>query len=198
MAARPMPPPMPGAYRPATASEGQSGLKILGKIFGYGMLAFGGFWLLVVPLVIIEGDDNAASAAMGGLLMAFLCGVPGGLVTYFVRKSDRQAKIRSQLMGLIQIHDAFSAADIAPRIGEPEFETEQLIVTLVHEHRLPLLFHARDRRYFHPDRVRQSFAVLTHCQSCGARMGSEIIFAGETRRCHYCGTPVQPSGGWAS
>jgi hypothetical protein len=188
---------MPGAYRPAMAAEGPSGLLILGKIFGYGMLAFGAFWLFIVPLVIIDGGDDASSAAMGGLLMAFLCGVPGGLVTYFVRKSDRNVKLRNQLMGFIQSHDAFSAGDIAPKLGESEFETEQLIVTLVHERRLPLLFHARDRRYYHPDRVRESYAVLTHCQSCGARMGSEIIFAGETRRCHYCGTPVQPSGGWS-
>jgi DNA-directed RNA polymerase subunit RPC12/RpoP len=73
-----------------------------------------------------------------------------------------------------------------------ELETEHLIVTLVHENRLALLFHAKDRRYYHPERVKQRYAVVTHCQSCGASLGSEIVFAGETRRCHYCGTAIQP------
>jgi serine/threonine-protein kinase len=175
------------------AAPAGSGLRTLGKVFGYGTLAVAAFWLLLVPLMLLDDDNDAASAALGGVVLAFMFGLPGGLVTWMVRRADARDDLDARLLGFVHSRDAFSAAELAPTIGKTELETEQLLAALVHARRVGLLFHAADRRYFHPDRLTRAHQVVTRCQACGAGLGSEVVFAGEIRRCHYCGSPVAPA-----
>jgi serine/threonine-protein kinase len=102
----PHPPPAP------MVDPGRGPLRLLGKIFGYGMLGFGVFWLILVPWMLLDGDP---SAALGGIVMGLMCGVPGGLVTYFVRRADKRDSLRSKLLGFMHSHDAFTAGELAPK-----------------------------------------------------------------------------------
>jgi hypothetical protein len=155
----------------------------LGKIVGWGLLIFGGIFLLLVPMMCATGDPEAA---MGGVLIGLFFAAPGGLVIGLIRHHKKTTELRNHMLGFMWSHDAFTASELAQKLGKSETETERLIVGLSRRSQMPLLFHASDRRYYHPDRVKRKHAVVSRCQNCGAVLGNEIVFEGETRRCRYC------------
>jgi hypothetical protein len=164
-----------------------SPLTVLGKIAGFGLLSFGALWLLLIPFMLAEGDSGAA---LGGLLIGLFFAVPGALVVGLMRHHRLTSEFQNGVIGLIWSHDAFTAGELAPKIGKSEQATERLIAGLSRRAGIPLVYHAGERRYYHPSRLTRRHAVSTHCQRCGAALSREVLFEGETRRCRYCDTPA--------
>lgn len=155
---------------------------------------------LMIPFMLLDGDRSAAA---GGVLLAGLLGAPGFLLRRSAINKDRERVLQEQMVGFVRTHDAFSIDELAAHLGKTPAEAQTLLNRDIARYRLPLVMHRASGRYLRLDRLSTAAQVAEKCQSCGASIGNQIVFAGEQLTCPYCASvvvsysaaPTQPS--WA-
>ncbi len=140
-----------------------------------------------------KGTEKSWNAFVGGLLFAGVAGIPGGLILHRNRVARKKAEFDGRLRGFISSLDSFSVSELATKIGRNEMETEGLIATLISSGQVDLAFHRQSGSYLHRNRIKRGYRVIERCHSCGAGVGQELVFDGETPECRYCGVQLMPS-----
>jgi hypothetical protein len=152
------------------------------------LLVPAGLFAIMIPLMLIDGDRDAA---FGGIILALGLGVPGLLKLRSALAQERDSAIQEQMIGFVRTHDAFSINELAAHIGKTPGDAQALLNRDIARYRLPLVWHRASGRYLRLDRISAAAQVAEKCQSCGASLGSEIVFAGEQLTCPYCSNLVQ-------
>lgn len=160
-----------------------------GAMLGYGLLGLGVIFLLLIPLMILDPEAESGAPA-GGFMLALMCGVPGGIIVWRARANAKEEALSQQLVGLVYSHDGFTAAELAAKLGLDVAETEARIQELNVQRNLGLAYHRADKHYIHFGRMQHAYQTATHCQSCAASLGHQILFPGEQLTCPYCGSVV--------
>lgn len=160
------------------------------RIAGWAGTVVGIASLLLCLLTLIDNDPRHKGAPYGFAMFAILFGLPGGVILWRLNLRRREQEFRAQLLGYIKSHDAFTAEELARKIGRTEMETEALIASVSQQEGVDLVFHRKDRQYMHRKRLRTGHTVLSRCPSCGAALGNQIIFEGEHVTCEYCDHPL--------
>jgi hypothetical protein len=154
-------------------------------------------WLLLVPALLfavmtpfalLDGDTNAMA---GILFLSGMFGVPGFLLRRSAQKRELDGALQSQMVGFVRTHDSFSINELAAHIGKTPGEAQALLNQDIARYRLPLVMHRASGRYLRLDRLSGAAQVAETCQSCGASIGSQIVFEGEHLSCPYCASPVR-------
>ncbi len=94
-------------------------------------------------------------------------------------------------MGIVRSHDRFTTTEVSDKLELPFDAAEALILELAQRPDLDLVFHRPDQSWMHRGRLRVKHAVVTKCPSCGAGVGSQVVFAGESVACPYCDSPLR-------
>lgn len=158
------------------------------KTLSWFLLVPAGLFVVMIPFMLLDGDR---SAAMGGVLIAGLLGVPGFLIRRAAVTKQRESELQEQMVGFVRTHDAFSINELAAHIGKTPGEAQALLNRDIARYRLPLVMHRASGRYLRLDRLSTAAQVAERCQSCGGSLGNEIVFAGEQLTCPYCSSVVQ-------
>jgi DNA-directed RNA polymerase subunit RPC12/RpoP len=145
-------------------------------------------FVVMIPLALIDGDRDAA---FGGILLAVLLGVPGIVKLRSALIQERDNAIQEQMIGFVRTHDSFSINELAAHLGKTPGDAQMLLNRDIARYHLPLVWHRASGRYLRLDRLSTTAQVAEKCQSCGAALGSEIVFAGEQLTCPYCASVVQ-------
>jgi hypothetical protein len=156
------------------------------KVLGWILSVLGAVSLLLSLLVVIEGEPQKRGAIFGFMMFAIMLGLPGAIILWLCRQREKAAEFERQLLGYIKSYNAFTVAELAQKIGKTELETEGLVATLIAQEQLNLGFHRQTRQYLHRSRLTTAHTCLQACPSCGAAIGTEIIFEGEEVYCQYC------------
>ncbi len=166
-------------------------MRKVGSILGWLLLAVAAFWLIftvVFGLLLAVGHENDPDPAFGGILLTVMFGVPGGILRWRIRTARKREQFEAEFRGYLMSLDAFTAGELAAKIGRTEMETSGLIARAIADEGLDLVYHRKDGKYLHRNRIRRAHQVIDRCHACGASTGHEIVFAGETVACKYCGT----------
>jgi hypothetical protein len=158
------------------------------KTLSWILLVPAGLFVVMIPFMLIDGDP---SAAMGGVLISGLLGVPGLLLRRSAVTQQRESALQEQMVGFVRTHDAFSINELAAHIGKTPGEAQMLLNRDIARYRLPLVMHRASGRYLRLDRLSTAAQVAEQCQNCGASLGNEIVFAGEQLTCPYCASVVR-------
>ena len=141
-------------------------------------------------LTVFESDPESEGATYGFMMFALMFGIPGLWLCFRGRKRFKHEQLNRQLSGYFKSHDSFTVTEMAQKIGKTEMETEQLIFDLLDDNKTDLVFHRKSRQYFHKNRLHKNYQQIERCSACGASLKQEIVFAGETLSCQYCGHQV--------
>lgn len=167
--------------------------KLLTAI-GWILATFGLIFALLSVLMLTKALGSDAEkdwdVFSGMLLFVSITGIPGGLILYRRRVARKKAQFNGRLRGFISSLDRFTVNELAGKIGRDEMETEGLIVTLISQGEVDLAFHRQSKSYLHRNRIQQGYRVIERCHSCGASIGQELAFDGETPECRYCGVQL--------
>lgn len=166
------------------------------RVAGWVLTSFALLWALLAVLMVAfpdidEDTGEPTNAALGGIFLTAIFGIPGGLLLWRTSVAGREEKFETELVGYIYSHDRFTVADLARKIGRNELETESLIQQMNVKRNIGLAFHRSTREYVHWARLQQGARMATHCSACGAGLGQQIVFAGEQLTCPYCNAAVQ-------
>ena len=168
-------------------------LTAIGWILATIGIVFVLFSVIVFFQALRTGVEKDWSAFTGGVLFAGVAGIPGALLLHRNRVARKKAAFDQRLRGFISSLDSFSVSELATKIGRNEMETEGLIATLIAKGQVDLAFHRQSSSYLHRNRIKRGHRVIERCHSCGASVGQELVFDGETPECRYCGVPLMPS-----
>jgi hypothetical protein len=151
------------------------------------------FVLLAVFMALspLEPDDTLTESLTPGLFFASVLFVPGMVLYVVGKRAQKEQEFLQAVTGMMRSHDAFTAAELALRIGRSELETEQLIHRI--DERTPdldLVFHRASRRYIHRTRLEAGAYVVERCGRCGAPTGHQVVLPGEWPTCAYCQAPL--------
>lgn len=146
--------------------------------------------LLLCFLTLIEGNPKHSGAPYGFAMFAILLGLPGMTTLWRLHRRKQARAFHAQLLGYAKSYDAFTAEELARKIGRTEMETEGLVAALIQSDGLELVFHRKSRQYMHRKRLKTNHRILNRCTACGASIGSQIIFEDEIVTCQYCEHPL--------
>jgi len=167
------------------------------SVLGWLLLALAGMWLFAALLFGItastglDDDPDGYKPVLGAVLLTAIFGIPGGVIRWRVRAARQREAFEAEFRGYLMSLDAFTPAELAAKIGRTEMETSGLIARTISEHDIDLVFHRKAGQYLHRNRIRRAHQVIDRCRSCGASVGHEIVFAGESVNCRYCGTSLE-------
>ncbi len=163
------------------------------KWFGALLLAgAAGVFLLAVLMCLGPLEDRTRMEALiPGLFFGSVALVPGVGLFWWGRAKEAEAEAEELLLGYVRSHDRFTSGEMATKLGRNEVEVEQSIVTLGNRSDLDLVFHRPDRAWMHRGRIKTAHAVVDKCGSCGANVGHQIVFEGESVACQYCDSPLK-------
>jgi len=153
-------------------------------------------WLVLVPaaefaiMIPFAAFEVEHSAATGLVLVVAMLGIPGGLLLRSGLARQREQHLQEQMVAFVRTHDAFSIDELAAQIGKTPAEAQTLLNRDIARYRLPLVMHRASGRYLRLDRLSTAAQVAERCQSCGASLGNQIVFAGERLTCPYCASVV--------
>jgi len=167
-------------------------------VLGWILATLGMIFALFSVLVLVDAlsgveDEKTWSALFGMLVLTGFFGIPGGIMLWRARLARAREDFAAKLIGFVQSLDNFTVSELASKIGRTELETDGLIASLISQRRVDLAFHRQSGRYLHRGRIQRTHQVIDRCQSCGAAVGHELIFDGETPECRYCGVRLRPS-----
>ena len=157
------------------------------KVLGWLLLVPGGLFVLMIPFMLLDGDQGAA---IGAVFVGGLFGIPGGLLLRAGLSRHRDERLQRQMVGFVRSHDAFSINELAAHIGKSPAEAQALLTNDIARYHLPLLMHRPSGRYLRLDRLSHAAQIADRCQSCGGSLGGQIVFAGEQLTCPYCSSRV--------
>lgn len=156
------------------------------------LLVAGAFYLLAAFMFLdpLEGEGRVESL-VPGLFFGSVVLAPGLAAFLWGHRRERQAAFEETLLGYVRSHDRFTSEELARKVGRTEAQVEELIAQLTNRPDVDLVFHRPDRSWMHRGRIREAHAVVSKCPSCGAGVGSQLIFAGEDIACPYCSSPLR-------
>ncbi|MGB1013572.1 MAG: hypothetical protein ACPG4T_05515 [Nannocystaceae bacterium] len=168
-------------------------MRKFSSVLGWLLVALAGMWLFAALLFGITADaSDGQEPALGALLLTAIFGIPGGVIRWRIHAARKREAFEAEFRGYLMSFDAFTPAELAVKIGRTEMETSGLIARTISEHDdIDLVFHRSAGQFLHRNRIRRAHQVIDRCGSCGASVGHEIVFAGESVSCRYCGTLLE-------
>lgn len=155
-----------------------------------GVAVLGGLLAVFMFLDPLEGQGRVESL-VPGLFFGTVALVPGLALFLWARGRERAEARVERAVGLVRSHDRFTTVELAGKLDLPFDAAEALILELAQRPDLDLLFHRPDQSWMHGARLRVKHAVVTKCPSCGAGVGSQVVFVGESVACPYCHSPLR-------
>ena len=144
------------------------------------------FCLALIPMMLLDTDDNEGSPHWGALMLAVGFGIPGALKF----RRYRLLTFRIQVLGFITSRDRISVPEVARAIKKTDLEAEQLIAQLNLDEGLNLKFDPETRHYLHLHRLSGTQKVAEKCPTCGAPVDTQFVMKHERVTCKYCGAVV--------
>lgn len=167
-------------------------IKILWTIVGLALASV--FFAFLTIIEAIQGGlpESRSSAHFGFLAIAGILGIPGGVALHRARSAEKHKKLLKLIEAFVASRDAIGTARLAQAIQRSEIETEALLLELIEAKRVDLVFHRSREEYLHRGRISRAHKFLDTCTSCGGKLRSQVIFAGEHSACEYCNAPLTP------
>ena len=159
------------------------------RSMAWGLISLALVMLFFAVLILTEAkpDHDQPKQVAGALLLASVCGIPGGLLMWRIRVAEREATFEAQVAGLVRARDRVQVEEIARKIGRTPLETEALILKVAPDHDIDLTYHRATDEYLHRNRIHEGHRVVQSCAACGASFRAELILEGEQLSCQYCG-----------
>ncbi len=110
--------------------------------------------------------------------------VPGIVLVILGRRASLKEKELIEFTAWVKTYRRISLADLAAKLGKPQMEAEQLLVTVVDRGLLKGFIDRSTDEFVLQDAVGQESFVDT-CPRCGANL-QKRFFLGETVTCPYC------------
>jgi len=151
----------------------------------YVLLSLAGFFLLMIPLMALDKTARP-DTWVGGVMIAVLSGIPGGLLLW----RGRLARAQNTLVGYLTSRDRLPLTEVARQTGRPERQAEQLVNHLNQKYGLGLVYMPVERQFVLRSRVTPAPQLPRHCPACGAPNETALLLAGERLKCSYCGAPL--------
>ena len=158
------------------------------KVFAWIFLALAAMSLMCTPLAFADGKGDVAVTFV---VFSGVLAIPGITLMMAGRKLQRRDHTQQMMVAFVRTRDAFTVEELAVHLGCAPGEAQILLNQDIARYRLPLVVHQASRRYLRLDRLQNPAQIASHCQSCGAAIGQQIVFAGEQLRCSHCGSEVQ-------
>lgn len=114
--------------------------------------------------------------------------VPGLVLIVLGRRAALKEKELIEFTAWVKTYRRISLADLARKLGKPQMEAEQLLVTVVDRGLLKGFIDRSTDEFVLQDAVGQE-AFLDTCPRCGANL-QKRYFLGETVTCPYCQTVI--------
>ncbi len=137
----------------------------------------------------LEGKGRFDSL-VPGLFFGSVAAIPGLWLYLAARASARQQDIDERAAGLVRTHDAFTTEEFARKLGVAYAKAEEEILQVAQRGEADLVFHRPDQTWMHRGRLTTKHAIVTKCPSCGAGVGAQVVFEGESVACEYCNQPL--------
>ncbi len=118
--------------------------------------------------------------------------VPGILLTLLGRKASLREKELVQFTAWVKTYRRIGLRDLAAKIGKPQYETEQVLVTAVDRGLLKGFIDRSTDEFVLQEAVGQENLIET-CPRCGANL-QKRFFLGETVTCPYCQSVIATQG----
>jgi len=137
----------------------------------------------------LEGTGRFDSL-VPGLFFGSVALVPGLWLYLGARAAAREKELTERAVGLVRSHDSFTTDEFARKLGVDYAKAEEEILQVAQREDADLVFHRPDQKWMHRGRLTVKHAVVTKCPSCGAGVGAQVVFEGESVACQYCNQPL--------
>lgn len=150
------------------------------------------FLLLAVFMVATPKPGQKPMESLApGLFFGSVALVPGAILFVAGSRAQKEREFLDGVAGLIRSHDSFQIGEMAIKIGRTELETEAIVHRIdFHAKDIELVFHRPTRSYMHRARMQRGSLLVERCPACGAPTGLQVVFAGESGVCTFCGAGV--------
>ena len=168
------------------------GLKVLWTIAG---LAIAMIVLAILSTVdfAINGDADTLSATFGFLFLAALLGIPSGIAIIRARARSKEQALKDLVIGFVRSRDSIHPQELARKTQLSELEAEAMLIRLNEANDVDLVFHRSRDEYLHRSRIAGAHRLFETCNSCGAALRAQVVFADESISCEYCNAPLNAS-----
>jgi len=173
-----------GQYQPQPRGQPRGPMVSDGKglrIAGWILMGIAAFFLLAVPLMILD-ENTKSDSWSGGIMVVAMFGLPGGLLMW----RGRKAAAKAQLVGYLTSRDRIEVREVARMLKKSDLATEQILTQLNQELRLDLVYVPDDRQYIHRSRLSTTHQIPDKCPTCGAPTQNQLVLKGERVTCKYC------------
>jgi len=159
--------------------------KIL-KVFGYILMFFGVFMLVVGIGITIEGkNDDGPSIAIVSLIFF----IPGFIILYLERRSRKNMEMIESVASAVKSYRRIKLVDLASKVGVTVPRAHSLLLKAI---ALDMVHGNFDRTTdeFFTDEAREQKLEYRFCPQCGGSL-ERVYLEGETVQCPRCGVIVQ-------
>ncbi len=156
------------------------------KFFGYALLFFGIFILIVGIGMIFDPDPKDSAVGPSIAIASFVFSLPGFILIRLGKKAQRKEEKVKAVANIIKSYRRIKLESISQKLAIPVLEVEQHLSTALSAH-LIRGFIDRTTEEFVTEDARKKDMEKKFCNNCGAPL-EQVYLEGETVRCKSCGS----------
>ncbi|HPB83890.1 MAG TPA: hypothetical protein PK200_17765 [Spirochaetota bacterium] len=157
------------------------------KFFGYGLLFFGIFLLVLGIAMSVEGGKDAESGPPIAISsLAFI--IPGGVMIFLARHARKKQDLVESIASIVKTYRRISLTTLAEKLSIPIPEAGNLLMIAVSRNLVKGNFDRTTDEFFTEDAKTQRLE-FKFCPNCGGPL-DRVYLEGETVKCPRCGLLV--------
>lgn len=173
--------------------DGRSNIKMgtlknkVMKFFGYGLVFFGIFLLVVgIAMYVEAGKDSETGPPIAIASLSFL--IPGGILVFLARQARKKQELIESIASIVKTYRRISLTTLAEKLSVPIPEAGNLLMMAVSRNLIKGNFDRTTDEFFTEDAKAQKLE-FKFCPNCGGPL-DRVYLEGETVKCSRCGLLV--------
>ncbi len=159
--------------------------NLIQKFFGYILLFFGIFLLVVGFGMLVDREQKDRDKAPSIMIFSTAFIIPGSILVFFAKKNNKIEEQIQSLTALVKTYRRITIDELALKLGTTPPRAELLLTRAISMNLVDGNFDRTTSEFYTQASVDEK-ASMRFCPSCGASF-DRIFLAGETIKCSKCG-----------